>query len=77
MIRVGTLDGRKNVKPGVQIYTSTKMDWVDLSKEECKVFEEYYPRQDVWGKESMERMVPIVEKMKASQKEQSADLEKH
>ena len=60
-VRAGTLDGEssKNIKPDVHIFTSTKVPWLDLSKEVEKgvpVFEEYYDRrEDVWSAESMER----------------------
>ena len=65
-IRVGTLDRSRDVKPGVHIYVSTKMEWIDLSKAECKVFEEYYKSEDAWGSDSLARKQEMAQKMKHS-----------
>ncbi|KAH7126925.1 glutathione-dependent formaldehyde-activating protein [Dendryphion nanum] len=59
-VRAGTLkDGAKNINPNVHIFTRSKVQWLDLSKEAEKgvpVFEEYYAsKEDVWSKESLER----------------------
>lgn len=57
-VRVGTLDRKEELKPDVHIYTGTKTEWVDLSSEAgrgVRVVEEYYDREDVWSKESLER----------------------
>ena len=62
---------RQRVKPDVHIFTSTRVDWVDLSKEVERgvpVCEEYYVKEDVWSKESLERrkvLLEWVEKEKA------------
>lgn len=50
---------RGRVRPDVHIFTKTKVDWVDLSKEEergIRVFEEFYQYGEVWGKEELERL---------------------
>ncbi|KAF2830059.1 hypothetical protein CC86DRAFT_269563, partial [Ophiobolus disseminans] len=59
-VKVGTLDdeGKKRVRPDVHIYTSTKMEWVELGGERARgarVFEEYYDKREVWSRESLER----------------------
>ncbi|KAF2230256.1 glutathione-dependent formaldehyde-activating, GFA [Viridothelium virens] len=63
MIRVGTLDRSEDVRPGVHIYVSTKMHWVNLAKAECKVFDGFYDRNDVWGSEALERRRLMIAKM--------------
>lgn len=66
-LKVGTLaDGhRQKVKPDVHIYTSTKMEWVDLEKEKergIKVYEEYYSnKEEVWSKEALQRRGKMIE----------------
>lgn len=57
---MGTLDdaSRARVRPDVHIYTSTKMEWVDLTAEVERgvpVYEEYYERGEVWRREALER----------------------
>jgi hypothetical protein len=42
----------------VHIFTSTKMEWVDLESDRAKgakVFEEYYDKRKIWSKESLKR----------------------
>ncbi|PSN70251.1 hypothetical protein BS50DRAFT_309229 [Corynespora cassiicola Philippines] len=65
-VKIGTLaDGsRQRVRPDVHIYTSTKVEWVDLQKEEergIKVYEGYYQREDVWSESSLQRRTRLLE----------------
>ena len=60
LVRVGTLDdeGKRIVKPDVHIFTSTKLDWVDLSGEKERgvpIMEQRYKRAQVLTKEANER----------------------
>ena len=72
-IRVGTLKNASEVRPDVHIFTSTKMPWVDLSREKVPVCEEYYVTEDVWTKEALERRVVLKEAMR---KKKEADQAK-
>ncbi|WEW61223.1 hypothetical protein PRK78_006713 [Emydomyces testavorans] len=62
-VRVGTLDEKDKIEPDVHFYTSSKLEWVDLSasKWEGKVFEEYYDHEKVWRKESLERLEKMMD----------------
>lgn len=60
-VKAGTLDigCPDRVQPDVHIYTNTKLDWVDLTgevKRGVKVCEEYYDKEEVWSKPSLERL---------------------
>ncbi|KAF2014002.1 hypothetical protein BU24DRAFT_425007 [Aaosphaeria arxii CBS 175.79] len=70
-VRVGTLDNESKqvVKPDVHIFTSTKLDWVDLTGEKergIQVCENYYERDQVWRKESLDRFEILKRKMDAA-----------
>jgi hypothetical protein len=72
-VRAGTLDdeSRKRVKPDVHIYTSTKLDWVDLTSEKERgvpIFEKSFQRSQVWRKEANERFDVLKQKMNAAKK---------
>lgn len=72
-VRAGTLDdeSKSKVKPDVHIYTSTKMDWVDLSSEKERgipIMEKSYRRKQLWRKEANERFDALKEKMDAAEK---------
>ena len=59
-VKVGTLaeGSRHRVKPDVHIYTSTKVEWLDLSSEAKRgvgIYEEHYDRESVWQKDSLLR----------------------
>jgi hypothetical protein len=46
------------MKPDVHIFTSTKLDWVDLTGEKERgvpIYEGYYRRSEVWSKEANAR----------------------
>lgn len=54
-VRVGTLDKPDQCPPDVQIFTSSKQDWVPLSKD-IPVFEEFYDFDELWPQESLDRL---------------------
>lgn len=58
-IRVGTLDDPAQCPPDVHIYTSAKQPWVVLPSD-AEVVEEYYVTEDVWPKESLERLATML-----------------
>ena len=58
-IRVGTLDDPGQLPPDVHIYTSSKQPWVELPPGALAV-EEYYVTKEVWPKESLERLAPLI-----------------
>lgn len=62
-VRVGTLE--RALAPGVHIFTSTKMPWVKLDDEGVPVMKEYYDREKVWSKESLERRKLLAPKIMA------------
>ncbi|KAF2270941.1 hypothetical protein CC78DRAFT_557054 [Lojkania enalia] len=67
-IKVGTLedDSKERVKPNVHIFTSTKVEWIDLNGEidrGAKVFEEYYDKNKEWSKESLERRAILLKRI--------------
>ncbi|KAL9085903.1 MAG: hypothetical protein Q9165_007386 [Trypethelium subeluteriae] len=78
-VRAGTLDdeSKKAARPGAHIFTSTKLDWIDLTgKKEMgiPVFEERYRRRELWSKDANERFDALVQKMDAANKaEQEAN----
>jgi hypothetical protein len=53
-IRVGTLDAPDMLPPDVHIFTSSKQPWVVLPPS-APAFSEYYNRNEVWSKESLDR----------------------
>jgi hypothetical protein len=53
-VRVGTLEEAWRLPPDVHIFTSTKQPWVVLP-EGTPAVPEYYDRQKLWPKESLER----------------------
>ena len=58
-VKAGTLDRPNEIQEGVHIYTSTKMPWLELKGTKYPVFEESYQVDDVWPKESLERLNAI------------------
>lgn len=69
-VRAGTLDDEAKIliKPDIHIFTSSKMEWVDLTSERERgvpiVEERAYTRREVWSKESNERFDALKRKMK-------------
>ncbi|WP_446686727.1 GFA family protein [Pseudohalocynthiibacter aestuariivivens] len=53
-IRVGTLDNPSDCPPDVQIFTSSKQDWVQLNTE-IPVFEDFYDFAEVWPEDALAR----------------------
>lgn len=53
-IRVGTLDTPAALPPYIHIYTSTKLDWVQLP-EGLPAMPDYYNLDDIWPRDSIER----------------------
>lgn len=78
-MRAGTLDdeSKKTVKPDIHIFTSTKMDWVDLTSEKERgvpVMKESYRWRKVWRKDAIERYDVLKQKIdKAKKAEEGAD----
>lgn len=74
-VSTGTLDDEsKTVKPDAHIFTTTKMDWLDLTSEKERgvpVMEGYYQRSQVWRKDALERFDLLKEKIEAAKKEES------
>ncbi len=61
--------------PDVHIFTSTKVQWLDLKSEEArgvKAFEGYYDNKEVWSEESLKRMA-ILQEYDEKHKEIDAD----
>ena len=54
-VRAGTLDDPSQVSPDVHIFTRSKRDWVGLP-ESVPAFEVYYDRNEVWRRESLDRI---------------------
>lgn len=66
-IRVGALESDV-LKPNVHIFAASKQNWVQLG-DEVPVVQEYYEREKIWSKESLERwkvLLPEVEKYRAT-----------
>jgi hypothetical protein len=73
-VRVGTLDdeSKKTVRPDAHIFTSTKLDWVDLTSEMERgvpILAGKYQRSEVWRKGANERFDLLKKKMDAAEKE--------
>jgi hypothetical protein len=49
------LDDPDQCTPDVQIFTSSKQDWVPLS-EDIPTFEEFYKFEELWPKEALNRL---------------------
>lgn len=67
-VRVGTLDQPDLLPPDVHIFTASKQPWVVLP-EGVPAFEEYYDRDELWPRESLERrqaLLPQIEAYQAS-----------
>lgn len=65
-VKFGSLDeqSRKRVRPDVHIFTSSKVEWVELGAEVergVKVCDEFYNMEDVWTKKSLERLGKLKE----------------
>ena len=70
-VRVGTLDSPDLFPPDVHIFTASKQPWVTLAPG-TPAFPEYYEREALWPKESLERrwrILPLIEAYQVSEKE--------
>jgi hypothetical protein len=54
-VRAGTLDDPSKVTPDVHIFTKSKRAWVTLP-DSAPAFEVYYDRNEVWRRESLDRI---------------------
>ena len=54
-VRGGTLDDPRSVRPGVHIFTRSKVDWVSLPPG-TPAFEEYYDEEELWPADSLRRL---------------------
>jgi hypothetical protein len=58
-VRIGTLDMPDAFSPDIHIFTSTKPPWVTLPPG-ARAVPEYYDRNDVWPRESLERRIALL-----------------
>ena len=65
-VKVGTLDHPELCPPGVHIYAEKKQPWLmSLNiKEDAPVFQQYYKSENVWSKDSLERMEAVKQNLK-------------
>jgi hypothetical protein len=63
-VKLGALDeeDKKGLAPDIHIYTQSKAEWVVLP-EGIIQSEEYYEMEEVWPKESLERIGALREKI--------------
>ena len=54
-VRAGTLDDPSKAPPSVHIFTANKQPWVILN-DNIPIKEEYYEKEEVWSKASLERL---------------------
>ena len=67
-VRVGTLDQPDRLPPDVHIFTASKQPWISLSGN-VPAYAEYYERDEIWPKESLNRrqaLLPQIEAYQAS-----------
>lgn len=57
-VRQGTLDDPNQAPPDMNIFTSTKQDWLQLS-DDLPAFEEYYSAAEHWPEDSLRRIKAI------------------
>jgi hypothetical protein len=73
-VKAGTLDdeSRKRARPEAHIFTTTKLDWVDLTSEKERgipILEASYKAVNVWRKDALERFEVLKQKMKKAKEE--------
>src|SRR5215831_4658998 len=51
-VRAGTLENPDAVRPDVQIFTRSKVPWLELPKD-VPAYKEFYKLSDVWSKEKL------------------------
>ena len=79
-VKAGTLDdeSKKSVRPTGHIFTSTKLDWIDLTGERERgvpVVQERYKRREVWSDEANARYDVLLRKEAAAKKAKAARKE--
>jgi hypothetical protein len=70
-VRVGTLDEPDRCPPDVHIFTASRQPWVVIPAG-TPAFEEYYERESLWPRASLERrekLLPLIEAYQASRRE--------
>ena len=67
-VRVGTLDEPDRLPPEIHIFTSSKQPWVLIPPGMPSV-PEYYEREKVWSKESLQRRKAFLPQLEAYQAE--------
>lgn len=65
-VRVGTLDEPDRLPPDIHIFTASKQPWLKLPPG-VPMVPEYYDRDLIWSRESLERRLRIVPKIEAYQ----------
>ena len=65
-IRVGTLDEANLLPPDVHIFTTERQTWFDFP-EGALVVDDFYNTQEVFSKESMRRVMKLVDEMNAEE----------
>jgi hypothetical protein len=68
-VRVGTLDNPDALPPDVHIFTESKQPWVVLPAGTPAVAV-YYDRQQLWPRESLERIAVVAPQIEAHRKSQ-------
>lgn len=61
-VRVGTLADPAACPPGIHIFTSTKLPWLDLAEGPIPVLPEYYDRKAYWPQASLDRRLAALAK---------------
>lgn len=61
-VRTGTLDEPQKAPPSLHIFTSTKQPWITLD-DSIPIKEEYYKKEEIWSKASLERFEEFVKSM--------------
>ena len=61
LVRAGSLDEPRKVKPDVHIFTRSKQSWLELPKD-ARVFEAFYKPAEVWPRESLARWRKNIER---------------
>ena len=62
VVRVATFDDPNILPPDVHVFTESKTKWLTLP-EDARVFPRFYQKQNVWSRESLERVEAVDRKM--------------
>lgn len=66
-VRVGTLDEPDQLRPDIHIFTASKQPWIELPPG-IPAVPEYYDRELVWSRDSLERRLAILPQIEAYQR---------